>query len=71
VTDPVIKKQAQASLTALRGMHKWQPERRGNMYEDGSDWSFGAPIAAFKCGILDAVACIQVSTTKLIEYKVL
>ena len=55
-----IKQQAEQTLEVLRGMKQWQPERRGDMWSDGSNWAFGIPIAAFKGDNLDAVACVQV-----------
>jgi hypothetical protein len=55
-----MRAQARRTLSALRGMQGWQPPRRGDFTRDGSDWAFGAPVAAFKDGSLDAVACLEV-----------
>ncbi|CAM9298249.1 unnamed protein product, partial [Chrysoparadoxa australica] len=56
-----LKAEAEKILTVLRAMQKWQPKRQGNFLDDGSKWSFGAPVGAFKGGELDAVACLSVS----------
>ncbi|KAG5188821.1 hypothetical protein JKP88DRAFT_233918 [Tribonema minus] len=42
-------------------MQKWAPARKGDFRQEGSGWAFAAPVAAFKAGNLDAVACLEVT----------